>query len=75
MQDILNLVLHNCILDFDAEQVYLKLQVTDGKSKKLKASSQQWEVRANPKPQSWAQTLDKIGLSKILNPKPIHPKP
>ena len=27
MQDFRNLVLNNCILEFDAEQVYLKLQV------------------------------------------------
>ena len=46
MQDFWNLVLHNCILDFDVEQVYFKLQVTDIKNK---------EVTANPEP----QTLEK----------------
>ena len=43
----------NFVLDFDAEQVYLKLQVTNLKNK---------EVTVNPKP----QTLEKIGLSKTL---------
>ena len=63
MKDFLNFVLDNCILDFDAEQVYciLKLvskpQVTNLKNKK---------VTANPKP----QTLEKIAFSKTLNPKP-----
>ena len=50
-------VLNNCILDFDAEQVYLKLQVINLKNK---------EVTVNPKP----QTLEKIGFSKTLYPKP-----
>ena len=40
-----NFVLDNCILDFYAEQVYLKPQVTNLKNKKL-------EVTANPKPQT-----------------------
>ena len=53
-------VLNNCILDFDAEQVYLKLQVINLKNK---------EVTVNPKP----QTLEKI---ETLNPKhQIGPKP
>ena len=30
-----NFVLHNCILVFDAEQVYLELQVTNLKNKEL----------------------------------------
>ena len=47
MKDFWNFVLDNCILDFDAEQVYLKLQVTNLKNN---------EVTANPK----TQTLDKI---------------
>ena len=29
MKNFRNFVLHNCILVFDAEQVYLKLQVTN----------------------------------------------
>ena len=29
MKDFLNFALHNCILVFDTEQVYLKLQVTN----------------------------------------------
>ena len=49
MQDFRNFVLRNCILNFDAEQIYLKLQVTIVKSK---------EITASPKP----QTLEKIGL-------------
>ena len=44
--DFRNFVLHNCILNFDAEQVYLKPQVTYVKNK---------ELTANPKP----QTLEK----------------
>ena len=51
MQDFRNFVLHNCI---DAEQVYLKLQVTNNKNK---------EDTANPKP----QTLEKMVF---WNPKP-----
>ena len=47
MQDFLNLDLHNCIVVFDAEPVYLKLQVTNFKNT---------EVTANPNP----QTLEKI---------------
>ena len=46
MMDFRNFVLDNCILYFDAEQVYLKPQVTNLKNK---------EVTANPKP----QTLEK----------------
>ena len=42
MKDFRNFVLHNCILVFDAEQVYLKLQVMNLKNK---------EVTVNPKPQ------------------------
>ena len=57
MKDFRNFVLNNCILDFDAEQVYWKPQVTNLKNKK---------VTANPK----LQTLEKIGFSKTLNPKP-----
>ena len=43
MKDFLNFVLDNCILVFDAEQVYLKLQATNLKNK---------EVTVNPKPQT-----------------------
>ena len=57
VKDFWNFVLHNCILVFDAKQVYLKLQVTNLKNK---------EVTVNPKP----QTLEKIGFSKTLYPKP-----
>ena len=57
MQDFRNFVLDNCILDFDAEPVYFKRQVTNLKNN---------EVTVNPKP----QTLEKIGFSKTLNPKP-----
>ena len=46
MHDFRNYNLHNCILIFDAELVYLKLQDTKFKNK---------EVTANPKP----QTLEK----------------
>ena len=35
MKDLRNFVLDNCILDFDAEQVYLKRQVINLKNKKL----------------------------------------
>ena len=55
MKDFRNFVLDNCILDFDAEQVYLKLQVTNLKNN---------EVTVNPK----TQTLQ--FFSKTLNPKP-----
>ena len=47
MKDFWNFVLDNCILDFDAEQVYLKPQVINLKKK---------EVTVNPK----LQTLEKI---------------
>ena len=55
MEDFRNFVLDNCILDFDAEQVYLKLQVTNLKN---------YEVTVNPKP----QTLKKLWFFK--NPIP-----
>ena len=41
MKDFRNFVLDNCILDFDAEQVFLKPQVINLKNK---------EVTVNPKP-------------------------
>ena len=43
MKNFWNFVLDNCILDFDAEQVYLKLQVTNLKNKEV-------TVNPNPKP-------------------------
>ena len=43
MNDFWNFVLYNCILDFDAEQVYLRLQVTNLKNN---------EVTVNPKPRT-----------------------
>ena len=46
MKDFWNFVLDNCILNFDAEQVYLMPQVINLKNK---------EVTVNPKP----QTLEK----------------
>ena len=55
MKDFWNFVLDNCILGFDAEQVYLKRQVTNLKNN---------EVTVNPKP----QTLRKIWF--FENPKP-----
>ena len=53
MMDFRNFVLDTFILDFDAEQVYLKLQVTNLKNN---------EVTVNPKP----QTLEKIWF--FVNP-------
>ena len=46
MKEFLNFLLHSCILVFDAEEVYLKLQVINLKNK---------EVTVIPKP----QTLEK----------------
>ena len=46
MQDFWNFVVHNCIFNLDAEQIYFKLQVTNVKDKK---------GTANPKPQILAQ--------------------
>ena len=43
MKDFRNFVLDKCILVFDAEQVYLKLQATNLKNQ---------EVAVNPKPQT-----------------------
>ena len=60
MKDFWNFVLDNCILDFDAEQVYLKLQVTNLKNN---------EVTVNPK----TQTLESFLVFRkpcTLNPKP-----
>ena len=60
MKDFRNFVLHNCILVFDPEQVYLNLQVTNLKNKEV-------TVNLNP------PTLKKIGFSKILYHKPEAP--
>ena len=43
MHDFWNFPLHNCILIFGAEQVYLKLQITKFKNKEVTAN-------LNPKP-------------------------
>ena len=58
MQDFWDLVVHNCFLNFNDEEVYLKLQVTNVKNKEVMATNLQ------------LQTLEKIGLSRTLNPKP-----
>ena len=55
MQVFWNFVLHNCILNFDAEQVYWKSQVPNFKIK---------EVTANPNP----QILRKNWFFDTLNP-------
>ena len=55
MKDFWNYVLYNCIIIFDAEHVYLKLQATNFKNK---------EVTEYPKP----QTLETNWCFK--NPKP-----
>ena len=60
MQDSRNFVLNYCILTFDAEQVYLKPQVTNLKNRK---------VTANPNFPK-LQTLEKNWSLKTLNPKP-----
>ena len=63
MRDFWNFVLHNCILVFDAEQVYLKLQIINLKNKELEV--------ANPKPQTLEKNLELVfQVSKNLNPKP-----
>ena len=59
VQEFRNFVLHNWILNFDAEQVYPKLQVTNVKNK---------EVTAKPKSQILKRSL--FFLSKILNLNP-----
>ena len=55
MLDFWNFVLHNCIFNFGAEQVYLKLLNVKNK-----------EVTANPK----LQILEKNQSFENLNPKP-----
>ena len=70
MKDLWNFVLDNCILDFDAEQVYIKPQVINLKNK---------EVTVNPKPQTLEKKLvfrkpytlnPKHQIVQTLNPKP-----
>ena len=51
MQDFLNFIQHNCILIFDTEQVYKKLQITNFKKK---------EVTAKPKSQSCPNPRKKL---------------
>ena len=53
MKDFQNFVLNNCILVFDTEQVYLKLEVINLKNKEV-----------NPKP----QTREKNWFFESLNP-------
>ena len=62
MKDFRNFVLHNCVLVLNAEQVYLKLQVTNLMNK---------EVTVNPK----LQTLEKNWFFETPIPKTINPKP
>ena len=62
MKDFQKLVLDNCILDFDVEQVYLKLQVTNLKNK---------EVTVNPK----TQTLENNWFFENPIPYTLYPKP
>ena len=59
---VLNFVLHNCILVFDAEQVHLKLRVTNLTNK---------EVTVNPKP----QTLEKYWFFENPIPYTLNPEP
>ena len=62
MQDCRNLVLHNSILNFDAEQVYLKVWVTNVKNKESLNPNprENWPFKTqNPKP-------------KTQNPNPQH---
>ena len=47
MKDFWNLVLHDCVLIFDAEQVYFKLQVTNLKNKEVKVSPQPETLEKN----------------------------
>ena len=62
MKDVRNFTLHKCILIFDTEQVYLKLQVTNLKNK---------EVTVNPKP----QTLEKSWFFDNPIPYTLNSKP
>ena len=60
IKDFRNFVIYNCILVFDAEQVYLKLQGTNVNNK---------EVTANPKAQNPGKKLV-FQKPYTLNPKP-----
>ena len=60
IKDFRNFILHNCILVFDSEKVYLKLEVTNLKNE---------EVTVNPKP----QTLEKKLV--FQKPYTLKPKP
>ena len=62
MKDFRNFVLRNCILVFDADQVYLKLQVINLKNK---------EVTVNRK----TQTLEKKWFFEYPIPYTLNPKP
>ena len=59
MKDFRDFVLDTCILVFDAEQVYLKLQATNLKNK---------EVTVNPKVGPQPQTLEKSWFFEIPTP-------
>ena len=56
MKDFRNFILDNCIHNFDAEKVYLKLQVTNLKNNKVTANlklqtlEKNWFFALNPKP-------------------------
>ena len=62
MHNFWNFVPNNCIVVFEAEQVYLKLQVVKFENK---------EFTANPKP----QTLEKIWFFENHKPYTLNPKP
>ena len=62
MKEFRNFVLDNCILVFDAEQVYLKLRATNLKNK---------EVTVNPK----TQTLEKNWFFETPIPLTLNAKP
>ena len=65
MKDFRNFVLDNCILVFDAEQVYLQLQATNLKNK---------EVTVNPKPQTLEQSwFFENPIPYTLYPRPVAP--
>ena len=83
MQDFRNYVLHNFIVIFDAEQVYLQPKVTNVKRRFIHPAAREGdqaacahttrapnkEVTANPEP----QTLQKTWF--FENPKPLTPNP
>ena len=75
MKDFRKFVLHNCILVFDAEQVYLKLQVTNLKNKKVTVNpktptlEKNWFFE-NPIPQTLNSKHQICPKPETLNPKP-----